>query len=162
MLDAVREAKTLYERHGAALLQEELLVRLLDRYRKAVLRTRQAMRSLRIVDFCSACAGRPAGSCCFEEVASWYDSHLLTVNLLLGVEAQDSPEVEGHCLFVGPHGCRLLARHSFCVNYLCPGLKAFLGANGTTEFSAVAGEELACGWEVEKYLHRWLRLNVSR
>jgi hypothetical protein len=115
------------------------------------------MKENGMVRACSACAAQGGGSCCSPEVAQWYDPILLLINLLMRVTMPVSPEVPGHCRFVGSRGCKLVARYPFCVNYLCPGLRETLGPSLTREFSAVAGQELSCGWEVELAIQTWLR-----
>jgi hypothetical protein len=90
-------------------------------------------------------------------VEEWYDPVLLLVNLLLGVQIPLSREVEDGCLFVGSGGCELAAKHSFCLNYLCPDLKAGLDADAEKRLLSVIGEELLQGWELELGIRSWLQ-----
>jgi hypothetical protein len=155
-------ARDLHRRHGEALSRDPALAALLRDYGRAIAETRETMVRLGIAEACAACAQGSAGSCCSEQVEDWYDHLLLLINLLMGVEIPRHREVPGHCLFVGPDGCKLMARHSFGINYLCPELKARLGAAGTREFLAVAGRELFSGWELERALRTWLHGNGTK
>ena len=110
---------------------------------------------------CSACARENPGSCCFQGVEEWYDRTLLFINLLMGCRIPRSRQFPGHCLFVGSRGCKLIARYSFCVNYLCPRLRRRLGPEGTAVLLAAAGDELGCGWELERALFQWLKKSGS-
>jgi hypothetical protein len=74
----------------------------------------------------------------------------------MGGELPRFHQIAGHCLFVGNRGCRLIARYSFCVNYLCPRLKTHLGGSRVSEFLFAAGDELFKGWELERALLKWL------
>jgi hypothetical protein len=65
-------------------------------------------------------------------------------------------EVPDGCFFVGEKGCRLLARHAFCVNYFCPALNEHLDPAKTRKLLSISGNELLCGWELEKALRRLL------
>jgi hypothetical protein len=82
---------------------------------------------------------------------------LLLINLLFGVELPERREIPEGCFFVGEKGCRLLARHTFCVNYLCPVLIRSLERKEKRELATVSGEEILAGWELEKKLRPWLK-----
>lgn len=66
----------------------------------------------------------------------------------------DFPE---SCLFVGENGCKLMARHSFCVNFLCPDLLEGFVSTQREILSTVVGTELQAGWELEKVLRNWMK-----
>jgi hypothetical protein len=125
-------------------------------YQNNIDATNRLMHHGDIVKTCSACATEKAGSCCMQDVEEWYDPVLLLINLLMGVEFPASRELSGHCIFVGNRGCKLIARYPFCVNYLCPRLKALLGPAQTQRLMTVAGKELFSGWEAERYILNWL------
>jgi len=154
----IHRGKALFTRYGDTLRKEEKVVGLLDKYRQAIEGTRTSMSRMGITEACTACAVAK-GSCCFAGVEGWYDPILLLMNLLLGVEVPTHGEIEGTCLFVGQHGCKLLARHSFCVNYLCPSLKSLLGESSVNRFLMEAGEEIHWGWELERLLRNWVAKN---
>jgi len=142
---------------GSLLCADRTLAALLESYRRAIRNTWACMERENVTKACAECAARAPGSCCFCGVEEWYDPLLLLINILLGLELPLSREVPECCLFLGPGGCRLLARHSFCVNYLCPDLKARIKAEPVSRLGAIAGEEISCGWELEQAVHDWLR-----
>jgi len=154
----ISRARDLYKRHAVAICADENLGGMLARYGEAISNTREKMNLTGMLEACSACAGDMDGSCCFRGVEEWYDSSLLLINLLLGIEIPFFREVPGNCLFLGENGCRLLAKHSFCINYLCPDLKAFMGPL-VADFLRVVGDELSCGWELELSLCTWIHEN---
>jgi hypothetical protein len=107
-----------------------------------------------VLEACSICARRDR-QLLFQGV-EWYDATHLLINLFMGVDLQMNREVEDGCLFVGSKGCKLIARHSFCVNYLCPDLVASLTEAERKTLAAISGEELLLGWELEKSIRVWL------
>jgi hypothetical protein len=128
--------------------------KLLTTYRSAIQKTLSLMDEMDVGSFCAHCASQERGSCCFEEVGDEYDPPLLLVNLLLSSELPLKREVPGNCcFFLGEKGCRLKGRYHFCVNYLCPDLRDFLGAEKIGNLLAAVGEEIAAGWEIERNIH---------
>jgi hypothetical protein len=155
-------ALRLFASYGSLVSSDRKLAALLESYRLAIRNTWASMEREKVTEACAACAARAPGSCCFYGVEEWYDPILLLINLLLEVQLPISREVPESCLFLGPRGCKLLARHSFCVNYLCPDLKALIRAVPMRRLGAIIGEELSCGWELERALHEFLRRNGFR
>ena len=155
--EEINRAKRLYESYGEALSNEDGLWELCERYRKAIVKTQEVMEEVGVVKTCSVCAREGTGSCCFQGVEEWYDHILLLMNFVFGIRTPDSREIAGSCFFVGSKGCKLFARHSFCVNYLCPNLKHLLETSHMETLLSVSGNELFCGWELEQSIHRWLR-----
>ena len=157
--ELIDEAKQIYENCGEDLSGDKAISKHLSEYRNRISATNRLMQLSDIVNTCSSCAEKKPGSCCMQDVEEWYDPVLLLINLLMGVELPDYREIPGHCLFVGRNGCKLIARYSFCVNYICPELKKLLGPVQTQNIMTVAGQELLSGWETEKSVHNWLNLH---
>lgn len=147
----IHQARAFCDAYGTFLRKDPEVQGLLGAYRKAIDRTYDAMAEARVLETCSECAQRPSGSCCFEGVEDWYDPVLLVINLLLDVPLPSRREIPKACFFLGQKGCKLRGRYAFCVNFLCPELSAGMKA-GT--LLRTAGEELLCGWELEKEIHR--------
>ena len=124
--EEISRAKALYHLYGKAMSRDKDLMGLMGRYRKAIMDTRETMQEVGVLSSCSGCADAKPGGCCFEGVEEWYDHVLLLVNLMLGIDVPESRENPGCCIFAGSKGCKLLARYSFCANYLCPNLKTSL------------------------------------
>jgi hypothetical protein len=155
--EELNRAKWLYARYSEALTNHEGLVALFDTYQKAIRKTQEVMGQLGVVETCSVCACEGSGSCCFQGVEEWYDHVLLLMNLVLGRPLPEFREVPGGCLFVGSRGCKLMARHAFCVNYLCPSLKDSKKTPPMETLLSVSGDELFQGWELEKSIRAWLK-----
>jgi hypothetical protein len=156
------QAKALYRRYGEERARDPRLREYLNRYRFAIENTHGAMREFGLARMCTVCAGSRFGSCCFRGVEEWYDHIILLINLLFGVEVPEEVEIPGGCLFLGPAGCKFLARNSFCVNYLCPTVKPLLKMSKVKELGVIAGKELSRGWELEKEIRIWLRHRMAR
>ena len=154
--DKISKALAYYAQHAHSLQSDDPFTQLLSRYRRTIADSAKTMRELGVAGQCGDCADNGPGSCCSRSVEDWYDPMLLFVNLLLGCDLQEVRPLAVDCHFVSPNGCTLLARHYFCVHFLCPALKDRLGPATTTQLLAVVGEELQLGWEVEQYLYRLL------
>jgi hypothetical protein len=133
------------------------LVELLEHYGKAIAHTGQTMHDLGVAAACERCARHGGESCCFSGVENKYDKILLLINFLLGYPPPETAEIKGKCLFVGKHGCRLLARHYYCQRFLCDDLKAELGEAAMEHLNGIVAQELAVGWEVEQALRQWFK-----
>ena len=155
----INQAKAFYDAYGSALQGDERVQELLDDYRKAIARTCEAMAEGGVVKACSQCAQGPAGSCCFEGVEDWYDPVLLLINLLMDVPLPSQREIPKACFFVGQGGCKLRGRYAFCVNFLCPKLNA---GREDGRLLRATGEELFCGWELEKAIRHKINSGVAQ
>jgi hypothetical protein len=155
----IDKARALYEAHGRALREDGRVHELLGSYREAIAHTYQAMAEEGVLTACAQCARGPSGSCCFEGVEDWYDPVLLLINLLLGVPLPSGREIPNACFFVGPGGCKLRGRYAFCVNFLCPKLNAQI-RNGN--LLRTGGQELLCGWELEREIRRRINPGAGR
>ncbi len=96
-------------------------------------------------------------SCCFPGVENQYDATLLLANLLLNCSLPRQGLIAGACFFVGPQGCRLLARHYYCQRFLCREVQTLLGPARVEAIQARVATELAAGWELEQALRQRLR-----
>lgn len=152
----IKAANQLYLRHEGMLRGEETLLEAIEKYRAAISRTYHQMERMGVLEACSICAAKSSGSCCFNGVEEWYDATPLLINMFMGADLQMKREVQDGCLFVGNNGCKLKARHSFCVNYLCPDLQRSLSEVDRKTLSAISGEELQLGWELEQSIRVWL------
>lgn len=152
----INKATALYEAYGSVLREDRTVQGLLENYRKAIALTYEAMAEEGVLKACAQCAQGPSGSCCFEGVEDWYDPVLLLINLLLDVPLPSRREIPEACFFVGRNGCKLRGRYAFCVNFLCPKLSE--ATKGGKLFRST-GEELLCGWELEKEIR--LRMESS-
>lgn len=155
--EEINRAKSLYERYGRALTNQDGLGDCFMRYRYAITKSKEVMGQMGVVEGCTTCAWEGRGSCCFQGVEEWYDHALLLMNLVLGTPLPEFREVPEGCLFVGSGGCKLLARHSFCVNYLCPSLRDLIKTPQMGTLLSVCGDELFRGWEVERTVRKWLQ-----
>ncbi|NDY42812.1 hypothetical protein G3N55_08145 [Dissulfurirhabdus thermomarina] len=155
--EKIARAHALMARHGPALLADGEVRDLLARYREEVARTRDLMRRLGVVALCARCAERtPGGTCCGEGIEDWYDEYLLLLNLLLETPIPEESALPGHCRFLGPAGCRLTARHDFCVNYLCHRVPESLAPAAHARLQAQNGAELFLAWRLERLVRERL------
>ncbi|MFC1885812.1 hypothetical protein ACFLZM_01985 [Thermodesulfobacteriota bacterium] len=155
----IQKAKSLFACYGQAILEDKICSDLLKDYRKAIDTTWETMGELKVVKACIACSDKRIGGCCFNGVESWYDDMLFLINLLLGGKIPESRKTDDGCMFVGPNGCELIARYSFCINYLCNPLKELLNSSARKQLTAIAGREIFCGIQVEQAISKWLASN---
>ena len=153
----LKAAQRLFLLYAPRLRQEAWLDELLDRYRHAIGQTGEMMNHLGVVAACGQCALKGAGSCCFLGVENNYGTVLLLINIILGYPPPEIGEIKGKCLFVGKHGCKLLARHYYCQRFLCNDLKTALGEAAGQRLTETVAQELVVGWEMEQAISQWLR-----
>ncbi len=156
ILRKIEEARELYQKYGVLASKDPIISRLILEYRNRIETTHENFRKNEVNTACSECARKNQGSCCFEGMEDNYDSILLFVNLLLGVELPTRREVEEHCFFVGSAGCKLVARYYFCVHYFCPSLEKALGQEKMDHLLRVVGREILAGWELELAIRNFL------
>ncbi len=152
----IQKAQEFHSLYFKQMIENPSISLSLARYKKAIFTTRRVFEKTGIIEACSRCAQRNQGSCCFEGMENNYDTVLLLINLLMGVNLPNERELENHCFFLGKNGCKLLARYYFCVNYFCPELEKSLGKQNMNRLSAVIGNEIFAGWELEVVIHNWL------
>ena len=112
-------AEKCYQERRVRLLEDVRIADLLDRYREAILASHEEMVKTGVVQECEDCEQREGGSCCGIGLENRYSGILLLINLLLDVIIPKERHDTSSCFFLGERGCRLLARHVICVNYLC-------------------------------------------
>jgi len=156
VFNRIQEALNWHRANRNRLLAIPEMLSLLQQYYTAIEHTQQVMRETGVTPACTLCATK-TGSCCFQEVETWYDTMLLLINLLLDADLPKSRTLPDQCAFNGAEGCRLRARYSFCLNYFCPGLRTQLGQGPIQAVLAAVGEELSAGWHLEQALYRWLK-----
>jgi hypothetical protein len=127
---------------GESLLADPGVRDILNRLKRAVEGSRQAMRDSGILKACMTCDREEGGSCCGAGLEDKYDGILLLINLLAGVPLPGKRQDSGSCLFLGSRGCLLLARHVICVNYLCRKITDGTPHEGLTALREREGEEL--------------------
>ncbi|MDD3580304.1 MAG: hypothetical protein PHW74_04680 [Desulfobacca sp.] len=158
ILTEIRRAQSLYHRSGLALASDPQVRPHLEHYQEAIRQTMTLNRQLGISAACALCATTGFGSCCFLGIEHQYDYIFLLINLLLGVELPKEREIQNKCWFVGPQGCKLIARHYYCQRFLCPELREQLGAAQCRQILEAVEAELYVGWELEQLVRLWLKV----
>lgn len=156
ILREIRTAYRLYQLLGPAPAEFKALQPALTAYLEAIATTQGLQQELGVAAACAHCATTALGSCCFAGVEQNYDPLLLLLNLLAGRDLPTSPLIPGKCFFLGPSGCRLLARHYYCQRFLCPELQEQLGPQALARLEAALMAELRLGLALEELLRPWL------
>jgi hypothetical protein len=112
-------ARDCFVHAGDRMLEDPEIAGLLNRLRDAISDSRRAMAESGIANECMHCERHEGGSCCGADLENKYSGILLLINLLLGNEIPIGKTAPSNCHFLGEGGCRLLARHVICINYLC-------------------------------------------
>ena len=115
---------------------------LLRKLQDCIENSNQSMLSLGVVAACKNCEEKEGGSCCGAGIENNYDPILLLINLLLGCPLQNHEPIANSCYFLGKKGCKLIARHVICVNYICEKLQRKLTREELIGLQTSAGEEL--------------------
>lgn len=159
----IRRAEDLRATYGPAMRQDPAIASLLQLYSREISKTWRLMHELDVITDCARCAAQnPGGSCCGSGIENWYDEFVLLINLLLWREIPVQRLEARNCLFLDTNGCKLLARHHFCVNYLCPHITTHLSPEAERSLRAQAGTELFLSWELERTLREWPSRHFAR
>ncbi len=156
MEEKIKNARMLYELHGAGLLAEPHISSLLQEYREAVNQSWQAMDRHGVVEQCTDCAVNDGGSCCGKGIEEKFDSVLLLINLLLETEIPGERSDETGCWFLGERGCLLVARHVICINYMCKRLYEELDTSDIHAVQQAMGVETDLVFMLEQRIKAWL------
>lgn len=138
----IRWAIDFLNRWKQDLLRDEKLGEDLGALKRAILRSREQMARIGIVDLCRACEEHEGGSCCGAGIEKNYSATLLLLNLLLDVKLPRSRYDPSSCFFLAEKGCRLLARHVLCVNFLCHKVTSRIPAEKIAGLREEEGTEL--------------------
>ncbi len=158
--NSVQQARQLYKDYREKLMSESVFVTLLKNYSSEIERSSRLMVQAGLPDFCGYCATSiPGGGCCGEHIATWYDPHLLLLNMLMGIEIQDKSYYKDSCRFLGRNGCTLKARYHFCVNYLCQRIYEKFDKKAIESLRAQSGKELFACWQLELFLADYFKKN---
>ncbi len=153
----IKMARDLYERFSSQISGIPGFGRMLRDYRNQIHLSRDVMNELGLPQTCTHCAvSIPGGGCCGPEIAQWYDTLTLLLNLFFQVDFPDEPYYPDSCLFLGKDGCVLLARYHFCVNYLCSRITSKLSAGELGRLTSQSGRELYAAWRMEGVLRQFL------
>jgi hypothetical protein len=161
-LDAPVEAKTAwaeacFERERTRLLGDQSLPPLLKALRNAAHRSREHMFRTGIVECCRGCEEKEGGSCCGAGLEKYYSGTLLLVNLLLGVTLPQQRDDPSSCFFLSSTGCRLLARHVLCINYVCKKITSRITPDQLAALREAEGEEILLLFQVNEKLKKLVK-----
>jgi len=152
-------AEYLWKKYGKDLAADSEIDRLLGLYRKEISKSYELMEKFGVVAECAMCATEfPGGGCCGAGIEDWYDEFVLLLNLLLERKISTERLGKKDCLFLGPTGCQLFARHNFCINYLCSRITDLLSPAELTALRAHSGREIFLCWQLERILRT--RVNI--
>jgi hypothetical protein len=158
-LDAPVEAKSAwandcFDQERSRLLEDRNLAELLGALKNTVRRSREHMLRTGIVDLCRDCEEKEGGSCCGAGLEKHYSGILLLINLLLGVTLSQQREEPSSCFFLSSSGCRLLARHVLCINYVCNKITSRVKPDQLSALRETEGEEILLLFQVNEKLKK--------
>jgi len=161
-LDAPVDAKIdwandCFDRERSRLLEDQRLGDLLESLKNAVYRSRDEMLRTGIVDLCRKCEEKEGGSCCGAGLEKHYSGVLLLINRLLGVALPHQREEPSSCFFLSSTGCRLVARHVLCINYVCNKITSRIKPDQLAALREAEGEEILLLFQVNEKMKRWMR-----
>jgi hypothetical protein len=140
--ETIRDARVLFSAWRDVLTGDPGVRDLLSRAERCVEASRVVMLHGGLVNACRWCEEEAGGSCCGAGIENRYKSHLLLINLLMGVALPDRRACLESCYFLGKQGCSLKVRHVLCVNYLCERLRRDLDPSVVRDLQHCNGIEL--------------------
>jgi hypothetical protein len=160
--DAPVEEKTAwangaFDRERGRLLEDQSLAGLIESLKTAVHRSREQMACTGIVERCRDCEEKEGGSCCGAGLEKHYTAALLLINRLLGVTLPQEREEPSSCFFLSSTGCRLLARHVLCINYVCGKITSGIPPDRLAALREAEGKEILLLFKVNEKLKRLIR-----
>ena len=150
-------ANDCFDRERSRLLEDQTLTDLLEALKNAVHRSRDEMLRTGIVDLCRECEEKEGGSCCGAGLENHYSGMLLLINRLLGATLPGRREDPSSCLFLSSSGCRLVARHVLCINYVCNKITSRIKPDQMAALRKAEGEEILLLFQVNEKLKRLVR-----
>ena len=147
-------ANDCFDRERSRLLEDQTLTDLLEALKNAVHRSRDEMLRTGIVDLCRECEEKEGGSCCGAGLENHYSGMLLLINRLLGATLPGRREDPSSCLFLSSSGCRLVARHVLCINYVCNKITSRVKPDQLSALRETEGEEILLLFQVNEKLKK--------
>jgi hypothetical protein len=155
--DKMAWAKATFLGERSRLLADTNLVDLLEALKNAIPRSRENMLRTGIVDLCRHCEEKEGGSCCGAGLENHFSGILLLMNLLLGVTLPQEREEPSSCFFLSPTGCRLLARHVLCINYVCNKITSRINSDQLASLREAEGAEILLLFQVNEKLKKLVK-----
>jgi hypothetical protein len=155
--DKMAWAKATFLGERSRLLADTNLVNLLEALKNAIPRSRENILRSGIVDLCRHCEEKEGGSCCGAGLENHFSAILLLMNLLLGVTLPQEREEPSSCFFLSPTGCRLLARHVLCINYVCNKITSRIKPDQLASLREAEGTEILLLFQVNEKLKKLVK-----
>jgi len=146
-----------FDREGCRLLEDRRLADLLATLNGAISRSRETMLRTGIVGLCRECEEKEGGSCCGAGLEKHYSGLILLINRLLGVTLPADREETSSCFFLSSSGCRLLARHVLCINYVCHKITSRIKPVQLASLREAEGEEILLLFQVNERLKKLVK-----
>jgi hypothetical protein len=155
--DKMAWAKATFLGERNRLLADRNLVELLEALKAAIHRSHEKMLRTGIVDLCRHCEEKEGGSCCGAGLEKHFSGILFLMNLLLGVTLPQEREEPSSCFFLSPTGCRLLARHVLCINYVCNKITSRIKPDQLASLREAEGAEILLLFQVNEKLKKLVK-----
>ena len=154
--EEIQRARNLYSGYGDKILDDKRCSELLKEYGTAIEESRDLVKNLEVNEICSSCADERTGGCCYYGVETWYSKTILLMNLLMGIEIQETRKFEKNCLFVDEKGCRLKARFKPCIHHLCQRIRNTLNQHDFLRLRAMTNHEIKLGVRAESAIRDFI------
>jgi len=82
---------------------------------------------------------------------------LLLINRLLGVTLPRQREEPSSCYFLSSTGCKLLARHVLCINYVCNKITSRVSPDQLTALREAEGKEILLLFQMNEKLKKVIK-----
>ena len=134
---------------------------LLEKLARSIENTRKVMGEIGLLAICKHCDEDEGGSCCGRGMENKYDAVLLLINLLLGVSLPEQRSETNSCYFLKKNGCKLIARHVLCVNYICSRIERNVATVEIIKLQHIAGDEIGLLFTLHQTIKKFINNNTN-
>jgi len=153
----IKLARKLYDMWGNVLRNEPHISNLLVELEDSIRNGRQVMLDFGIVESCKWCDEEEGGSCCGAGLENKFDTYLLLINLLLGVNLPELHLRPDSCYLLTDRGCVLKSRLVLCVDFLCEKIISALSRDQLLRLQNISGDELLKSFRLYDAIKRFIR-----
>ncbi len=154
--EIIIKAAELKEHIGDNLFKKDEFAYMINELKGLISSTRRERYESGMTEICADC-GTSGKDCCGKGIEFKYSKELLIINMLMGAEIPSKRLSEISCYFLTEKGCSLLARHVFCINFLCQKIRDKISFERLKKLQELEGRELELSFRLEEFIKKHLK-----
>jgi hypothetical protein len=154
--EIIIKAAELKEHISDNLFKEDEFAHMINELKGLISSTRRERYESGMAEICADC-GTSGKDCCGKGIEFKYSKELLIINMLMGAEIPSKRLSENSCYFLTEKGCSLLARHVFCINFLCQKIRDKISSERLKRLQELEGRELELSFRLEEFIKKHLK-----